>query len=113
MFEVPDHAVQNLHPLCTLRYSATHKNLYNLVHRLDNNNANGTWLNLAMSDDGTTGGDETASDGIYSATLTQYQSDNALVQFYVEASGAGGVSTTQPKLGPTELLSQDLTTATL
>ncbi|MGC6464678.1 MAG: lamin tail domain-containing protein [Akkermansiaceae bacterium] len=84
----------------TARISGTPPSSVNLVHRLDNNNANGTWLNLAMSDDGTTGGDETANDGIYSATLTQYQSDNTIVQFYVEATGAGGVSTTQPKLGP-------------
>ena len=83
----------------TARISGTPAASVNLVHRLDNNNANGSWLNLAMSDDGNTGGDETANDGIYSATLTQYQSDNAIVQFYVEATGIGGVSTTQPKLG--------------
>ena len=28
-------AISSLNPLCTLRYSATHKNLYNLVYRLD------------------------------------------------------------------------------
>ena len=28
-------AIQSLNPLCTLRYSATHRNLYNLVYRLD------------------------------------------------------------------------------
>ncbi len=28
-------AIANLNPLCTLRYSATHKNQYNLVYRLD------------------------------------------------------------------------------
>jgi type III restriction enzyme len=28
-------AIASLHPLCTLRYSATHKNLYNLVYRLN------------------------------------------------------------------------------
>lgn len=84
----------------TARISGTPPASVNLVHRLDNNNANGTWLNLAMSDDGSTGGDEIANDGIYSAILTQYQSDNTIVQFYVEATGAGGVSTTQPKLGP-------------
>ena len=28
-------AIQNLNPLCTLRYSATHKNHYNLLYRLD------------------------------------------------------------------------------
>lgn len=28
-------AIQNLHPLCTLRYSATHTNLYNLMYSLN------------------------------------------------------------------------------
>jgi type III restriction enzyme len=28
-------AIANLNPLCTLRYSATHKNIYNLVYKLD------------------------------------------------------------------------------
>ncbi len=28
-------AIQGLNPLCTLRYSATHRNLYNLVYKLD------------------------------------------------------------------------------
>ena len=28
-------AVKALNPLCTLRYSATHRNVYNLVYRLD------------------------------------------------------------------------------
>lgn len=28
-------AIQNLHPLCTLRYSATHRNRYNLVYSLN------------------------------------------------------------------------------
>ncbi|MDQ3020866.1 MAG: DEAD/DEAH box helicase family protein [Bacteroidota bacterium] len=28
-------AIDNLNPLCTLRYSATHTNLYNLIYRLD------------------------------------------------------------------------------
>lgn len=28
-------AIESLNPLCTLRYSATHRNLYNLVYRLD------------------------------------------------------------------------------
>lgn len=28
-------AVSNLHPLCTLRYSATHRNRYNLIYSLD------------------------------------------------------------------------------
>lgn len=32
--EIRKKAIQNLNPLCTLRYSATHTNLYNLVYKL-------------------------------------------------------------------------------
>lgn len=32
--EVRNKAIENLHPLCTLRYSATHANLYNLMYSL-------------------------------------------------------------------------------
>lgn len=33
--EIRKKAISNLHPVFTLRYSATHKNLYNLVYKLD------------------------------------------------------------------------------
>lgn len=33
--DIRKRAIANLNPLCTLRYSATHKNLYNLVYKLD------------------------------------------------------------------------------
>lgn len=33
--DIRKRAIANLHPLFTLRYSATHKNLYNLVYKLD------------------------------------------------------------------------------
>lgn len=33
--ETAKDAIASLNPLCTLRYSATHRNLYNLVYRLD------------------------------------------------------------------------------
>lgn len=33
--EIRKRAIQNLHPLCTLRYSATHTNLYNLMYSLN------------------------------------------------------------------------------
>lgn len=33
--EIRKKAISNLNPLCTLRYSATHTNLYNLIYRLD------------------------------------------------------------------------------
>ena len=37
-------AISNLNPLCTLRYSATHTNLYNLIYRLDPVKAYDLWL---------------------------------------------------------------------
>lgn len=33
--DIRKQAVARLHPLCTLRYSATHRNSYNLIHSLD------------------------------------------------------------------------------
>jgi type III restriction enzyme len=33
--EKAQEAIRALSPLCTLRYSATHRNLYNLVYKLD------------------------------------------------------------------------------
>lgn len=71
----------------------------NLRHRLDNASGSGTYLNTTMFDDGVTGGDEVAGDGVYSATLSNYQSDNSIVQFYVEASSAGG-TTISPRPAP-------------
>ena len=70
-----------------------------LIHRLDNSTGNGTWNSTAMFDDGTSGGDEVANDGVFSATLTNYQSDNSVVQFYIEATSPGGTSH-QPRLAP-------------
>ncbi len=71
----------------------------NIVHRLDNSAGNGPWNTSPMFDDGLNGGDETANDGIYSASLTNYQADNAIVQFYVEATSPGG-TTIQPRPAP-------------
>lgn len=70
----------------------------NLRHRLDNSSGTGAYATTTMNDNGT-GGDERANDGVFTATLTQYQSDNAIVQFYVEATSAGG-STRQPPVAP-------------
>ncbi len=70
----------------------------NLRHRLDDSSGSGSWSASAMNDNGT-GGDEIANDGVFSVSLTQYQSDNSIVQFYVEASSAGG-TTVQPAVAP-------------
>ncbi|MEO8350396.1 MAG: lamin tail domain-containing protein [Chthoniobacteraceae bacterium] len=45
-----------------------------------------------MFDDGTNG-DAVAGDGLYSATITDYQTNASIVEFYVSAAGAGGTST--------------------
>ncbi|HAT16609.1 MAG TPA: hypothetical protein DCS76_02365, partial [Gemmatimonadetes bacterium] len=71
-----------------------------VLHREDNNNANGRWRSTAMFDNGTSGGDDIAGDGIYTATLTEYRTDNRIVQFYIRAGGANGEFTLLPKLGP-------------
>jgi len=71
----------------------------NLRHRLDTTAGNGAWSTTQMFDDGVTGGDEVANDGIYSATITNYQGDNNIAQFYVEAISAGG-TTIEPRLAP-------------
>ncbi|MCF7731813.1 MAG: lamin tail domain-containing protein [Akkermansiaceae bacterium] len=71
-----------------------------LVHRLDTVAGTSTWSRATMYDDGLTGGDEQADDGVYTATVTQYQSQGNIVQFYVEAVAAGGAATMLPKLGP-------------
>ncbi len=71
----------------------------NVIHRLDNAAGNGSWNSSTMFDDGTNGGDEIANDGLYTTTLTIYQADNALVEFYVEATSPGG-STIQPRPAP-------------
>ncbi len=72
----------------------------NLHHRADNANSNtGAYAVSAMNDTGD-GGDLVAGDGIYSIALTQYQADNQIVQFYVQADSAGGATVT-PGPAPT------------
>ncbi|MBN1508002.1 MAG: lamin tail domain-containing protein [Sedimentisphaerales bacterium] len=70
-----------------------------LFHRLDNNAGSGTWASKPMYDDGTSGGDEHAGDGIYTAELTEYGQNGQVIQFYVQASAPTGQSTRQPKEG--------------
>ncbi len=70
-----------------------------LFHRLDNNTASGTWTSKPMADDGVSGGDEQAGDGIYTAELTEYSQNGQVVQFYVRASLPGGQTSQLPKDG--------------
>ncbi len=61
------------------------------VHRADDiNNAN-PWVFTPMNDSGT-GGDDVASDGIFTATITTHQVANRIVQFYVRATATGGAT---------------------
>jgi regulation of enolase protein 1 (concanavalin A-like superfamily) len=61
-----------------------------VVHRLDNNTGSAAWLRTPMTNNG---------DGLYSAAISQYNTQGNIVQFYVEAK-AGAASTFQPRFGP-------------
>ena len=70
-----------------------------LLHRADNDNGGGAWLTKPMFDDGVSGGDEVAGDGIYTADLTEYKTDGRIVQFYAQAKSANGQTSVLPKHG--------------
>ncbi|MFT5123183.1 MAG: hypothetical protein ACI97B_001815, partial [Verrucomicrobiales bacterium] len=78
--------------------SADALSVVEVVHRPDNINGDAAWVATTMVDDGVSGGDEVAGDGVYTATLNQYQTNNRIVQFYVRAV-ANGLETFQPKQG--------------
>ena len=79
--------------------SETPSPLVVLWHRLDNNSGNGAWANKTMFDDGISGGDEHAGDGIYTAQLTEYGQTGQVVQFYVQALLLNGSVSQMPKEG--------------
>ncbi len=60
-------AISNLNPLCTLRYSATHRNLYNLIYSLNPVQAYDLGLVKQIEVDGIT------SDSNYNAAFIQYK----------------------------------------
>lgn len=66
--DVRRQAIANLKPLCTLRYSATHRNLYNLVYSLNPVQAYDLGLVKQIEVDGIT------SDSNYNAAFIQYKS---------------------------------------
>jgi hypothetical protein len=69
-----------------------------VFHRIDSlTNAN-PWVSAPMFDDGTNG-DAVPNDGVYTATLTQHQVNNRIVQFYVRATGNDGQISEAPRLG--------------
>jgi hypothetical protein len=70
-----------------------------LWHRRDNSAGDAAWASKAMFDDGVGAGDGVAGDGVYSGELTEYGSDNTVVQFFVEARTTAGASARLPKHG--------------
>ena len=70
----------------------------NVVHRLDSIAGTNAWTTSPMNDAGT-GGDDLAGDGIYTATITNYKTDGAIAQFYIQANATGGGTTTYPPGG--------------
>ena len=63
----------------------------NVFHRRSTSSGNENYQTTPMNDLGRDG-DELAGDGIYSATLNQYQSDNTIVEFYVRAASGNSTS---------------------
>lgn len=69
-----------------------------VVHRADSSNGNAAWQTTTMNDSGEDG-DERAGDGVFTATLTEYQNNGRIAQFYVVAAGENGASTQLPSQG--------------
>jgi type III restriction enzyme len=83
-------AIHNLNPLCTLRYSATHKNLYNLVYNLNPVQAYDLGLVKQIEVDGIT------SDSNYNAAFVQFKGivpgkKTIKVKLGIYANDKGGV----------------------
>lgn len=74
-----------------------------LKHRRDNIKADAVWADLAMNDAGTNG-DVTAGDGIYTVkiaagTISGYNTNGTIVQFYVQATADNGSTGVFPRDG--------------
>lgn len=67
-------------------------------HRADDANNENPWSSLPMNDEGVNG-DAKAGDGIYSATITDHQTNGRIVQFYVEAEAQNGGKCQLPRGG--------------
>lgn len=68
------------------------------VHRVDDASNANPWMTTPMVDDGTNG-DAVASDGLFTATIADHQTNGRIVQFYVRATAQGGATRDLPKLG--------------
>ncbi len=80
--------------------SAEPLSVVRLRHRADSSTNTGAWKNKTMYDNGSSGGDEIAGDGVYTATLTEYKTNGRRVQFFVEAQTKAGSKHMHPKFGP-------------
>ncbi len=69
-----------------------------VFHRLDSVAGTNAWASTAMNDLGT-GGDATAGDSLYTATISNYKTEAAIVQFYIQAAATAGGTTTYPAGG--------------
>jgi hypothetical protein len=65
-----------------------------LMHRPDSADGQAPWSRKPMAPD------RSDLEGLYAAELTEYQTNEQVVQFYVQAVGAGGQSVTLPRDGP-------------
>jgi len=68
------------------------------VHRADTTSGDGPWSRAPMNDAGTDG-DEVAGDGVYTATISDYQGAGSIAEFFVQAVGANGQTTQLPSGG--------------
>ena len=70
-----------------------------VYHRADNSNNTGNWQFETMFDNGSSGGDEQADDGRYTARLGAHRNNGRIVQFYVEARTTSGETVQLPRWG--------------
>lgn len=70
-----------------------------VYHRADNSNNTGSWQFETMFDNGSSGGDEQADDGRYTARLGAHRNNGRIVQFYVEARTTSGETVQLPRWG--------------
>jgi hypothetical protein len=70
-----------------------------VFHRADNINGNAVWQSKPMYDDGFSGGDQVAGDGVYTATITEHKVAGRIVQFYVQATAQNARTFVLPREG--------------
>ena len=93
-------ALANLNPLCTLRYSATHKHLYNLVYRLDPVSAYDLGLVKQIEVDGITTGDHYNAAFVQLDSIKQAKTSiSARVKIYVNQPKGVALKTVTVKIG--------------